>query len=171
AGEVADGVHLHPIADRGYIERHAIPTIAEGARRAGRDPAGVDMIKPLMTIVGDTDEEIADGRDRARASVAFYASTPNYAFVLDEAGFEGTTSRIREKQKAGELAAMTAEITDEHLATFCVESSWDGLAAALIDEYGATASRLVLYNAGSDTPDRFDRYGDVARTVSNRTSS
>ena len=171
AGEVADGVHLHPITDPGYVERHAVPAIAQGARKAGRDPADIALIKPVMTIVGDTDEEIAAGREVARLSVAFYASTPNYAFVLDEAGFEGTTSRIRAKQKAGDFAGMTAEVTDEHLAAFCVEASWDGLADALIDRFGGTAGRLVFYNAATDTPERFARYGAVAREITARTET
>ena len=170
AGQVADGVHLHPIADPGYVERHAIPNVTAGATKAGRDASEIDLIMPVMTIVGDTDEEIAAGRDVARLAVAFYASTPNYAFVLDEAGFEGTTSRIREKQKAGDFGGMTAEITDEHLATFCVEASWDRLADALIAEFGDAMSRLVLYNAAADTPERFERYGAVARDISERTS-
>ena len=76
----------------------------------------VTVIVPALTIVGDTDEEIARGRDVARLSLSFYGSTPNYAFIWDEAGFEGTTARIREKQKAGDFAGMAAEITDEHLA-------------------------------------------------------
>jgi hypothetical protein len=70
------------------------------------------------------------------AALSFYGSTPNYAFIWDEAGFEGTTERIRARQKAGDLAGMAAEITDDHLAVFCTESTWDGLADALIDTYG-----------------------------------
>ena len=63
--------------------------------------------------------------------MSFYGSTPNYAFIWDEAGFEGTTARIREKQKAGDFKGMAAQITDEHIATFATESTWDGLADAL----------------------------------------
>ena len=50
---------------------------------------------------------------------------PNYAFIWDEAGFEGTTARIREKQKAGDYAGMAAQISDEHIAVFATESTWD----------------------------------------------
>ncbi|MEY2610438.1 MAG: hypothetical protein RLZZ128_1087, partial [Actinomycetota bacterium] len=89
-----------------------------------------------------------------------------YAFVWDEAGFEGTTSRIREKQKAGDFAGMAAQITDEHLAVFTVESTWDGLADALRDRYRGLAERIVLYNAARDA-DRFERYGAVARSIAN----
>jgi len=170
AGSVADGVHLHPIAEPGYLARHAMPTIAEGARAAGRDPADVDLIVPVTTIVGDTDEELSAGRDAARRTLSFYGSTPNYAFVWDEAGFEGTTARIRERQKAGDLAGMAAQITDEHLAVFCTESSWDHLADALVETYAATISRLVLYNPASESRERFERYGAVARDISARTS-
>ena len=94
------------------------------------------MIVPVLTIVGDTDEEIARGRDAARMSLSFYGSTPNYAFIWDEAGFEGTTARIREKQKAGDFAGMAAEISDDHLAVFATESTWDALAGDLVAKYG-----------------------------------
>ena len=171
AGEVADGVHVHPIGEPGYLRRHVLPGIATGAARAGRDPGDVAIIVPVTTIVADTDAEIASARDLARASLSFYGSTPNYAFIWDEAGFEGTTERIRAKQKAGDIAGMAAEITDDHLAVFCTEAKWHDLADALIAKYHGVIDRLVFYNPAFDTPDRFERYGAVARTISERTTS
>ena len=170
AGEVADGVHVHPIGEPGYIARHVIPKVAEGAAIAGRSASDVAVIVPVMTIVGDTDEERDKQRETVRASMAFYGSTPNYAFIWDEAGFEGTTARIREKQKAGDIAGMAQQVSDDHVAAFATESTWDRLADNLIDKYGGTATRLVLYNAVGD-PDRFERYGEVARQVSGRSAS
>ena len=64
---------------------------------------------------------------------------------------------------------MAAQITDEHLQVFTAEASWDGLADELIARYGDIASRLVLYNAGRNL-DRFDRYGQVAQQIIQRTS-
>ncbi len=167
AGEVADGVHVHPIGEPGYIARHVIPKVVEGAQKAGRSPSDVAIIVPVMTVVGDTDEERDKQRESVRASMAFYGSTPNYAFIWDEAGFEGTTAKIREKQKAGDFAAMAAQVSDDHVAAFATESTWDTLADKLIEKYAGTATRLVLYNAVDD-PERFERYGDVARRVSAR---
>ena len=123
------------------------------------------MIVPALTIVGDTDEEIAKARELARLSLSFYGSTPNYAFIWDEAGFEGTTARVREKQKAGDFAGMAAEITDDHLAVFATQASWDTLAPTLVDKYGGIVDRLVLYSAADESPERFARYGDVARAI------
>jgi len=62
---------------------------------------------------------------------------------------------------------MAAQITEDHIATFATESTWDGLADALIDKYEGIASRIVLYNALND-PERIERYGEVARRISSR---
>ena len=170
AGEVADGVHVHPIGEPGYLARHVVPNVTEGARKTGRSPSDVAIIVPVMTVVGDTDEERDRQRESVRASMAFYGSTPNYAFIWDEAGFDGTTARIREKQKAGDFAGMAAQVSDDHVAAFATESTWDALADKLIDTYAGIATRLVLYNAVSD-PDSFERYGEVARQVSARSGA
>jgi probable F420-dependent oxidoreductase len=164
AGEVADGVHVHPLGELGYLKRHVLPNVAAGAQKAGRSAADVAVIVPAMTIVGDTDEERASQRETVRTSMAFYGSTPNYAFIWDEAGFEGTTARIREKQKAGDFAGMAAQISDEHIAAFATESTWDGLADALTQKYGGIATRVALYNALGDE-EHFERYGEVARQL------
>src|SRR6478735_5223951 len=37
AGEVADGVHVHPLNSPTYLAETVVPQVAEGARRAGRD--------------------------------------------------------------------------------------------------------------------------------------
>jgi probable F420-dependent oxidoreductase len=170
AGEVADGVHIHPLGEPGYINRHALPNIAEGAAKAGRSPSDIAVIVPVMTIVGDSDEERAKERELVRASMSFYGSTPNYAFIWDEAGFEGTTARIREKQKAGDFPGMAAQVSDDHIAAFATESTWDTLADALTAKYAGKATRLVLYNAVGDR-ERFERYGEVARRVSARSTA
>jgi len=46
AGEVADGVHVHPMHSMPYIRNRLLPGLAEGAARAGRDPATIDKIIP-----------------------------------------------------------------------------------------------------------------------------
>ena len=51
AGEVADGVHVHPIGEPGYLRRHVVPNVLAGARSVGRDAGAIDLIVPVMTIV------------------------------------------------------------------------------------------------------------------------
>jgi probable F420-dependent oxidoreductase len=173
AGEVADGVHVHPLNHLVYLQQTVRPAVAEGAARAGRDPGSVQIIVPVFTVVGDTEEERKVWRDLARTQVSFYGSTPNYAFVFEQIGFEGTTDRIRERQKAGDIAGMAAVVTDEILDHFVVEGTWDELADRIVARFDGIADRVVAYVAGiAWARDRatFERFGEVARAVVGRTS-
>lgn len=148
AGAVADGVHVHPLNTPTYLEQTVLPEVAAGAEAAGRDPSVVELIVPCFTAVGETPAEQARWRDLARAQIAFYGSTPNYAFVFDQIGFEGTTARIRERQKAGDLAGMAAVVTDDILEHFVVTGTYDELGRKLGERYRGKASRVVSYFAG-----------------------
>jgi len=168
AGEVADGVHIHPLNTVPYLREIVLPGLAEGAARADRDPSELAVIVPCLTAVGDTDAEQARWREMARMQVAFYGSTPNYAFIFDQLGHEGTTARIRERQKAGDLAGMAKVVGDDLLEHFVVRATWDDLAPRLVERYGGVASRVVLYFAGAahqQDPSVLDRFGQVARQV------
>ena len=101
AGEVADGIHVHPLHSLRYVEDILLPAVAEGAARAGREPGAVQLAIPVFTIVGDTEEERAPWRSLARSQIAFYGTTKNYGFQFDINGFEGTSSRLNERLKAG----------------------------------------------------------------------
>lgn len=168
AGEVADGVHVHPLNTPTYLRETVVPNVAVGATRAGRDPSEVALIVPCFTIVGDTDEERAVWRERSRTMVAFYGSTPNYAFLFEQIGAPGTTDRIRAAQKAGDFAGMSAAVPDDVLAHFTVEGSWRELPERIVERYAGIAARVVLYHAATgrqDGEDVFDRFGAVARAV------
>ena len=173
AGEIADGVHVHPLNTPTYLEKTVLPEAAAGARRVGRDPSDLTLIVPLFTAVGDTEEERARWREMARVQVAFYGSTANYGFVFDQIGFEGTTARIRERQKAGDVAGMSAVVTNEILEHFVVSTTWDELSDAIVARLGGVADRVVAYFAGAAwQQDRasLGRWGEVARDVMARTS-
>ena len=106
--------------------------------------------------------------------IAFYGSTPNYAFIFDQLGFEGTTTRIRERQKAGDLAGMAAIVTDDILANFALTAGWDDVAAAVVDRYQGLADRVVLYFAGmawAEDAASLSRWAEVVREVDRLTAS
>ncbi|MBK9180397.1 MAG: TIGR03617 family F420-dependent LLM class oxidoreductase [Acidimicrobiales bacterium] len=168
AGEVADGVHVHPFHSRRYLDDEVLPGVAEGAARAGRDPAEVALIVPVFTIVGDTDEERAPWRAMARAQIGFYGSTRNYAHMFDRHGFDGTSARLNERLKAGDVAGMSALITDDMLDVYAVTATWEELPGRLAERYGGVASRLVMYLGQAmcqRDPSAWDRWSDVARAV------
>ena len=145
AGAVADGVHVHPFHSRRYLDERLLPGLRDGAEGAGRSVDDLTLSVPVFTVVGDTEEERAQWRERARFQIGFYGSTKNYTFMFDMLGFDGTSAALNEKLKAGDLPGMAACITDEMLEEFTVEATWDGLADALHAKYDGTADRLILY--------------------------
>ena len=115
-----------------------------------------------------TPEERAALLGRARSQIAFYGSTPNYAFQFDDLGFEGTTPKLGALIKEGKVDEMAATITDEMLEHYAVVCRWDELADRLIERYQGTASRLVMYLAEESIrrdPASIGKWGEVARAV------
>jgi len=169
AGEVADGVHVHPLNTPAYLRDTVGPELARGAAEVGRDPGSIQRIVPCFTVVGDDPGERARWRELARMQVAFYGSTPNYAFIFDQVDRPGTTEALRSFQKAGDVAGMTSVIDDDLLAHFVVEGTWDDLADRITERFGGLADRVVLYFAGlaarGDDAD-LERFGRVAARVS-----
>ncbi|MEM9034948.1 MAG: TIGR03617 family F420-dependent LLM class oxidoreductase [Actinomycetota bacterium] len=168
AGEVADGVHVHPLHSMHYIETRLLPAVAEGAGTAGRDPDEVDLIIPVFAVGGDTEEERAPLVRRAKTQIAFYGSTPNYSFQFDDLGFEGLTPKLGERLKAGDPAGMADLITDDILDHFAVVAPWDELADRLVERYSGTAARLVSYLAEEQIGENAStagRWGEIAKAV------
>jgi len=168
AGEVADGIHVHPFHSVPYLRQRLLPALEEGTGAAGRDLGDVELIVPVFAVPGDTPEERATTEQLARQQIAFYGSTRNYAYQFDDLGFEGTSARLNERLKAGDMAGMAALITDEMLEHYAVVCPWDDLADRLLERYGGIAGRVVMYTATADLarrPDNAGRWGEVARTV------
>ena len=59
AGEVADGVHVHPLNTPTYLTETVLPELGAGAARAGRNVDDLEVIVPAFLCVGDTEEERA----------------------------------------------------------------------------------------------------------------
>ena len=168
AGAVADGVHVHPLNTEPYLRDTVLPELATGAGRAERSVDDLAIIVPTFAAPGATSEEVTALREMARMQVAFYGSTPNYAFIFEQLGRPGTTAAIREKQKAGDLAGMAAVIDDEILEHFCISGDWATVADGLIDRYQGVATRVVSYFAGmawARDPATLGPWGELARAV------
>jgi probable F420-dependent oxidoreductase len=171
AGEVADGVHVHPLHSVAYLQNRLLPDVARGAAATGRAAETVDLIVPVFAVPGDTAEERAPLLERARRQVAFYGSTRNYAFQFDDLGYDGTSARLNERLKAGDSDGMAAVITDEMLEHFSVVARWDEMADTLVRRYEGIADRLVMYLAEDSLradPSNLGRWGEIARAVTSR---
>ena len=168
AGELADGIHVHPLHSMHYIRERLLPSVATGAAAAGREPTEVDLIIPVFAVAGDTPEERAPMLAAAKAQIAFYGTTRNYAFQFTDLGFDGVSEQLNLRLKAGDLAGMSELITDEMLEHYAVVAPWDEMGDALLDRYRDTAARVVLYLAAggfAQDPKMLARWGEVARAI------
>jgi probable F420-dependent oxidoreductase len=168
AGEVADGVHVHPLHSVQYLEQRLIPAVQAGAAKAGRLAADVDLLIPVFIVPGDTHEDLEPLARRARTQIGFYGSTRNYAFQFDDLGFEGTSAKLNERLKAGDLDGLAGTINDEMLDLFAVVGRWDDVADQIIGRYRGRAERVISYLTIDDItrePNHLARWGEIARAV------
>jgi probable F420-dependent oxidoreductase len=166
AGEVCDGIHIHPFHSPSYVTEIQRPKVEEGAIRTGRDLAEITFVIPVLTAVGDTDAEQSAAREHARTTIAFYGSTRTYSPVFEQHGFDGLSERLHEAQRAGDLAQMTSLVTDEVLDNYVVTGSWGELGPLLVDRYRdvAPSVRVMTYTAShqlDSDPDVLDKWSDV----------
>jgi alkanesulfonate monooxygenase SsuD/methylene tetrahydromethanopterin reductase-like flavin-dependent oxidoreductase (luciferase family) len=162
AGESCDGVFLHPLNSARYLRATALPTLEAGTSAAGRDKHAVTVCCPVFAAVGETEEEIARQRAGIARQIAFYGSTRTYRPVFEAHGWGEVTGELHALLARGEVAAMTALITEEMLDAFSVSATWDKLAAELAGRYGGLADRVAPYGADLSRPSARERWQGVA---------
>ncbi len=79
-----------------------------------------------------------------RQQIAFYASTPDYAAVLELHGWD-FAEKLRAMSRRGEWAEMAAVIPDEMMAEVAVVAPLDELGAAIRARYGDRLQRVGYY--------------------------
>jgi probable F420-dependent oxidoreductase len=145
AGEACDGFHVHPFHSPEYLRKTVKPAVARGAQTVGRDPETVELATSVFVVSGGSDEEIGEQREKVRAQISFYASTPTYRTVLEVHGWEDAGERLGKLARDKKWDEMPRLITDEMLRAFAVEAAPDEIGPALRDRYEGLIDRVALY--------------------------
>ena len=145
AGEVADGLHVHPLHTARYLREVIDPSLAEGAKKAGRSRKDISVAASVFAAVGGTAQEIENVREAFREQISFYASTRSYRKVMELHGWGDIADRLRELSMKGEWGRMKSEVTDEVLDEFVVEGSWEAIGRTIKERYGDLVDRVRLY--------------------------
>lgn len=142
AGEVADGVRLHPVCNTRYIDEIVLPALALGASRTDRKPSPIEIcMKPLIGTAGD-EAALAIVTETVRARVAFYLSTPSYRPTFELLGWGEVAHRaslLSREQKWDDLPRL---VSDEMLHTVATVATYDRIAEALVERYAARVDRI-----------------------------
>jgi probable F420-dependent oxidoreductase len=145
AGELCNGFHVHPFHSPEYVRSTVKPAIAEGASKEGRDPEAVELATTVFVVTGESEEGVEEGREKARARISFYASTPTYRAVLEAHGWEGIGEELGKLARDKKWNEMPGLITEEMLGAFAVEAAPDELGSALRERYAGLIDRIALY--------------------------
>jgi probable F420-dependent oxidoreductase len=140
AGEVAEGIRVHPVCTPSYIEKVMMPAIRAGAAKAGRKLDGFKVcMKPLVAVAATEAELIPKVRD-VRARVAFYASTPQYRAAFDHLGLGDLADGLKLLSRAQRWEEMPQHISDEVLETFVTVGTYDTIAGKLCERFAGVVT-------------------------------
>ena len=145
AGEVADGLHVHPFNSPKYLREYVRPAVEAGLRRAGRTGAPFAYVTSSFVVLGDTEEERAVARESVKQQIAFYGSTRTYEPVLAAHGWQDLTPALHRKSVEGDWKGMASLITDEMVETYAVTGTYADIASKLKERYAGLLDSTALY--------------------------
>lgn len=151
AGEVADGVRLHPFCTAKYIEAVVAPALAEGMSRSERERANFEIVGGGFLATGVTDADVHRVREWVRYRVAFYGSTPAYYPVLEVHGLQDLGLKLNRMTKDGAWDKLAAQIPDDVLELFAASGRHDQIAEVIEKRFGGIADTIYA-SASSEEP-------------------
>jgi len=144
AGELCDGLRLHPIASLRYTKEVVAPAVEAGARKAGRKVSDIDFVGAPFLAVGRTREEIDAAKRGIKQRISFYASTRTYHSVLEFHGWVDVGLRLHQLSVEGKWQEMGNLITDEMLEEWAIIGPFDELGPRLKERCGDVFTTLML---------------------------
>jgi probable F420-dependent oxidoreductase len=155
AGEVGDGVRLHPFCTRRYLDEAVARELRAGFARGGRARERFEISGGGFIATGADAAAVAEMVEWVRYRIAFYGSTPAYWPVLEAHGLGDLGRKLNVMSKAGQWDAMAREISDDVLRLFAVVGTHRELAQAVAERFGGAADTVALsggYGTRQDIP-------------------
>ncbi|MEE2677040.1 MAG: TIGR03617 family F420-dependent LLM class oxidoreductase [Myxococcota bacterium] len=144
AGELCDGLRLHPIATFRYTREVVVPALQRGAEMSGRKLEDLDMIGAPFLAVAKDEAGIEAAKQALRQHIAFYASTRTYHAVLEFHGWLDAGNALHQMSREGRWKEMPGQITDEMLDEWAIIGTCDELADRLKERCSDIFSTVLL---------------------------
>jgi len=145
AGELCEGMHVHPFNSPKYLREVVHPAVEAGLKKSGRARKEFTFATASFVIVGDNEKERAEQAQMVRQQIAFYGSTRTYQPVLECHGWGALTAQLHRKSVEGDWKGMADLITDEMLDAYAVTATYDQLHAKVLERYDGLLDRTALY--------------------------
>jgi probable F420-dependent oxidoreductase len=165
AGEVADGLIVHPFNSRRSLEELVIPALAQGRARAKRTDGAVEIVWVTMVVTWTTDEQRDIALRSVKDQLAFYGSTPAYAPVLDAHGYAGLHGDLNRMSKEGRWTEMAALIPDAFVEEIAVVGARHEIAGRIAARVRGITDSVSLVNNRNPDPELFADIVDDLRAL------
>jgi alkanesulfonate monooxygenase SsuD/methylene tetrahydromethanopterin reductase-like flavin-dependent oxidoreductase (luciferase family) len=151
AGQVADGVRLHPLCSRRYLEEICMPQMLEGMRRGGRSRDHFDIHGGGFVCTGPDEATLATEMNKTRDRIGFYASTRTYLPILQLHGLGDLGLKLHRMSVTNQWDKMAAEISDDVVRIFAACGTYGQLPRAIEERFGGAADSVDIHFP-TDTP-------------------
>jgi len=152
AGQVADGVHVHPLHSERYLRELVLPELHAGWRAAGRERSSFEIVAAAIIASGKDATEWEESRRFARSQIGFYGSTPTYRVLLELHGFAEEADRLRALVAAGRWDELPDAVPEEMLHTFAIVAPPEEVGERLRARYTSLVDRIVFYGLRPPRP-------------------
>jgi probable F420-dependent oxidoreductase len=142
AGEVADGLLVHPFTTERYLREVTLPALD-----------GFPISFSGLIATGNSEASIEDAVTKVRGQIAFYGSTPAYRGVLALHGWGELQTTLNELSRQGEWVKMGELIDDDVLHAFAVVGSPEDAGREVLRRFDDVIERFGLYAPYALDPD------------------
>jgi probable F420-dependent oxidoreductase len=153
AGEVADGLLVHPFTTERYLREVTLPVIERSLAKSGRPRESFQISYSGFVVTGSTEAERAASKAAVRKQLAFYGSTPAYRGVFELHGWGDLQPELNSLSRAGEWDEMAELISDEVLDAFAIVAPVEEVGEQIMRRFGGVVDRFSFYSPDQDDKD------------------
>jgi probable F420-dependent oxidoreductase len=162
AGEVCDGVRLHGIVTRKYLDQIAFPNLKKGFEKSGK-PASEWQNFQIggggFIVTAKDKDSLARAVETTKSTIAFYGSTRSYRSSFELDGWGDTAEQLHKLSVQQKWREMAALVTENMVHAFAAVGTYDQIASVMKKRFAGT-NRL-----GFDMPVRNDHDRGVLKEI------
>ena len=144
AGQVCDGVRLHPFSTRAYLENVSLPKLQDALIDNSLGRANFEIAGGGFVATGADDAAVAKAFEWVRMRIGFYGSTRAYWPVFAEHNLVDLGEKLNHMSKTNQWQAMTNEISDDVVHLFAAVGRYDQLKDAITARFGGISDSLSV---------------------------
>lgn len=162
AGEVCEGVRLHGIVTRKYLDQIAFPNLKKGFVKSGRPQSEWENFQiggGGFLCAAPNKDALAKAVEGLKSTIAFYGSTRSYRSSFELDGWGDTADHLHKLSVQQKWREMAQLVNEDMVHAFAAVGTYDEIASVIKKRF-AGVNRLSF-----DMPVRNDHDRGVLREI------